>query len=170
MTNGTRPVANGYSAQALTAAANSPTTARTPSLQQRPAQGSQQSAQRPANSQQQQTYSTYNINMHRGNSPSSAVSNFLNHQRNSFTTPSQTPARNWFPSNGTIGSMFSAEEVQTLENRQKAQMAAQHAQLRQGSGTPQPGRPSSVHSNGAQSNGIAAESPQPNGEVWREAE
>ena len=167
VTNGTRPLTNGYSAQALTGAVNSPTATRTPSLQQRPAQGSQPSTQRPSTAQQQQTYSTYNINMHRGNSPTSAVSNFLNHQRNSLTTASQTPARPWFPNNGTtIGSMFSAEEVQTLENRQKAQMAAQHAQLRQGSGTPQPGRPSSVHSsNGAQSNGIAAGSPQPNGEV-----
>ena len=172
LANGTRHLANGYSAysnQPSTPTANSANALRTSGTQlQRPSQpGYQQRAQ---NSAQQQTYSNYNINMHNRNSspPNPAMNNVTPAARAvaSYATPGQTPGRpGWFPSNGTIGSMFSAEEVQTLENRQKMQMAAQHAQIRQNSDTPQPTRPTSVHSNGAQSNGTPIPTPQPNGEV-----
>lgn len=149
LTNGTRPLSNGYTPygqKTTTPSAGSPNPSRTTQLQ-RPAQPNPQ--QRPQ-SAQQQMYSNYNINMHKNGSPPQAVNNYPTQaQRSNHATPGQTPARsNWNPSDGTIGSMFSAEEVQTLENRQKMQMAAQHAQIRQGSGTPQPPRPTSVHSNG----------------------
>ena len=182
LTNGTRPLTNGYSAysQQHSSTSGSPNASRTSSSHSqfsRPAQPSYQ--QRPPSSSaatttaQQQTYSTYNINMHRGNSPQKGASTPINPvatqgpqrpgSNPAATTPIQSPSTaaaatrpNWFPSDGTIGSMFSAEEVQTLEQRQKLQMAAQHAQLRQGSGTPgstgtpQPAvpRPSSHQSNG----------------------
>ena len=171
LANGTRHLANGYSTysnQPSTPTASSSNALRTSSTQlQRPSQPSYQ--QRAQNAAQQQTYSNYNINMHNrnGSPPNPAVNSVTPVARGpTYATPGQTPGRpSWFPSNGTIGSMFSAEEVQTLENRQKMQMAAQHAQIRQNSDTPQPTRPTSVQSNGAQSNGTPAPAPQQNGEV-----
>ena len=168
--NGTRATSNGYSSygQQSTPSARSPN-ALPPGQFQRPSQpGYQQRAANAATvtAAQQQTYSNYNINMHnRSNSPPNPANGHPNQtQRGSHSTPGQTPSRaSWFPMNGTIGSMFSAEEAAHLENRQKAQMAAQAEKLRQNSGTPQPARPTSVQSNGAQSTGTPV--PQPNGDV-----
>lgn len=104
--------------------------------------GSQRSPQRPLTGSASRSLGTILTNQAYSNHNVSAVSanaaRSASPQNNHNAAVSQAQRANWNPSNGTIGSMFSAEEVSRLEERQKAQMAAQAAQIRQDSGTPRP--------------------------------
>ena len=120
LANGTRPTINGHTSY-----------------------GSQGSPSRPLTGSATRSSGTMPSNQalinHNANAASINAARSASPQINHNATASQGQQRtNWNPSNGTIGSMFSAEEVSRLEERQKAQMAAQAAQIRQGSGTPRP--------------------------------